>query len=111
MVKRLLLIPLFAQVMIGAGQAASPADSLTRVLQQHPARDSSRVLTLVRLADAIVYTDPASAMRHADEALDIATTEKWTKGIALALREKGNVYYVFSDNTNAMDCYMKALKV
>src|SRR6201999_958042 len=102
--KRSLLITLFvwAIFLVGspvAAQSASPADSALRVLQAHPTRDSNRVTLLLQLADAIVYTDPGTAMHHADEALEIADSLRWTKGIALAQRQKGNVYYVFSDNT------------
>lgn len=104
--KRSLLIILFVRTTAVGGQ---PVDSLTRALQAHPARDSGRITSLLHLADAIVYTDPAAAMRYADEALDIAAGIQWTKGMALAQRQKGNVYYVFSDNTAAMDWYVKAL--
>lgn len=108
--KRSLLITLLTQAAAGSGQPSPSSDSLTRVLQTHPARDTNRVTTLLRLADAIVYTEPGTAMRYADEALGISDTLKWIKGIALAQRQKGNVYYVFSDNTAAMDCYVKALR-
>ncbi|HWB93386.1 MAG TPA: tetratricopeptide repeat protein [Puia sp.] len=104
--KRSLLIVL----LVRATAVAQPADSLARQLQIHPARDSNRITTLLRLSDAIVYTDPGTAMRYADEALEIADSLPWTKGIALAQRQKGNVYYVFSDNTAAMDWYLKALR-
>ncbi|MDP4218496.1 MAG: tetratricopeptide repeat protein [Bacteroidota bacterium] len=93
------------------GQTAIQTDTLTKILQSHPAKDSNRVTPLLQLADAIIYTDPVGAMRYADEALDISEKEKWAKGIALSLRQKGNVYYVLSDNTAAMDSYIRALKV
>ena len=105
--KRSLLIALLIRAATCVGQ---PADSLAKALQSHPHRDSNRITTLLHLADAIVYTDPGTAMRYADEALDIADTIHWTVGIALAERQKGNVYYVFSDNTAAMDWYVKALR-
>ena len=105
--KRSLLIAFLVKATAGAGQ---PADSLTRALQIHPARDTGRITTLLRLSDATVYTDPGTAMRYADEALTIADSLQWAKGLALAQRQKGNVYYVFSDNTSAMDWYVKALR-
>lgn len=91
------------------GQPASPVDSFSRIVSQHLIRDSNRVTALVRLADAIVYTDPVTAMRYADEALGISDEQHWMKGIAISWRQKGNVYYVFSDNPAALDCYIKAL--
>jgi len=109
MAKRLLLIALFVRAIAGFGQQTAAADSLLRVIRGHPARDSNRVTSLLRLADAIVYTDAPTAMRYADEALAISEEQHWTKGIALSWRQKGNAYYVFSDNPAAMDCYIKAL--
>jgi len=109
MAKRLLLIAFFVRAISGIGQPTAPGDSLLRVVRQHPARDSNRVTCLLRLADAMVYTDPVTAMRYADEALDISGERQWVKGIALSWRQKGNAYYVFSDNPSAMDCYIKAL--
>jgi len=100
-------MPAFA----GFGQPATPADSLLRVVREHPTRDSNRVTALLRLADATVYTDPATAMHYADEALEISQSIAWTKGIALSLRQKGNAFYVFSDNPAALDCYIRALRV
>jgi tetratricopeptide (TPR) repeat protein len=93
-----------------AGQPVPSADSLVRILRNNPAKDSNRVTTLLRLSDAIVYTDPGMAMQYANEALNIAESLSWTKGIAIAQRQRGNVYYVFPDNAAAMDCYMKALR-
>jgi tetratricopeptide (TPR) repeat protein len=108
MQRLLLLLAFVAPVCVDAGQG--PADSLARVLERHLTRDSDRVTTLLRLADAIVYTDPARAMGYADEALNIASAIQWTKGIALSLRQKGNVYYVFSDDSSAMEYYMRSLR-
>jgi tetratricopeptide (TPR) repeat protein len=109
MTKLLLLAALLVQVIVSTGQQVAPIDSFSRIVRQHPARDSNRVTALLKLADATVYTDPATAMRYADEALGIARETNWTKGIALAWRQKGNAYYYFSDNPAAMDCYFKAL--
>ena len=103
-----LLSALLVQVIFGFGQSSNPVDSFARMVAGHTARDSNRVTALVKLADARVYTDPASAMREADEALEISEEKHWVKGVALAWRQKGNVFYVFSDNPAAMDCYIKA---
>jgi tetratricopeptide (TPR) repeat protein len=109
MARRLLLIVFFVRAITGFGQPTVPVDSFDRVVRKHPTRDSIRVQALLKLADATVYTDPAAAMRFADEGLAISEEQHWTKGIALAWRQKGNAYYVFSDNPSAMDCYIKAL--
>src|ERR1700761_3864323 len=82
-----LLILLLIRTATGNGQPLSSADSLTRIVQAHPFRDSNRVTALLQLADAVVYTEPATAMRHADEALEISNSLPWTKGIALSWRQ------------------------
>jgi len=108
MTKLSLLILFIVQVFVCIGQA--PIDSLLQKVRQHPSRDSNRVTALLKLADAMVYTDPATAMRYADEALDISEKSYWAKGTALSFRQKGNIYYVFSDLPAAMDYYIKGLK-
>jgi len=110
MAKLSLLILLIVQVFVCMGQQTVSIDSLLQKVRQHPTRDSNRVTALLKLADAMVYTDPATSMVHADEALDISEKSYWAKGIALSLRQKGNIYYVFSDLPAAMDSYIKALK-
>jgi len=110
MTKLSLLILLIVQVFVCMGQQTVSIDSLLQKVRQHPARDSNRVTALLRLADAMVYTDPATSMRYAEEALDISGKSDWAKGVALSLRQKGNIYYVFSDLPAAMDCYIKGLK-
>lgn len=111
MAKRLLLIAFLVRAIASVGQPAAPVDSLLRVVRQHPVRDSIRAKALLKLADATVYTDPVTAMRYADEALSISEEQHWAKGMALSWREKGNVYYAFSDNPAALDCYIKALDI
>lgn len=111
MARSLLLIVVVVHVSICSGQTTASVDSLLQVVRRHTARDTTRVTTLLRLADAMVYTDPTAAMRYTEEALDIAEKANWAKDIALSLRQKGNVYYVLSDNPAAMDCYVKALRV
>ncbi len=111
MAKLLLLAALLVQIVVCAGQPTAPVDSFLRIVRQHPARDSIRVTALVKLADATVYTDPVTAMRYANEALSISEELHWVKGLAISWRQKGNAYYYFSDDLNAMDCYIKALNI
>src|SRR5690348_66798 len=99
-------------LLVNAGfsrQGNSPADSLRNALQHHPQLDSSRVLTLLNLSDQIVYDSAQAAGAYADTAMGISQQFKWQKGIALAWRQRGNVLYVMSKNTEAMDCFQRAL--
>ena len=90
-------------------QQSNGVDSLKNILK-NKTEDSGRVKTLLNLAFAIIYDKPDSSMVYTDEALQIALKIKWKKGIALSYRQKGYVYYMLTDNTNAMDYYLRALK-
>ena len=110
--QKILFFTIFlTRVVISDGQDAVAPDSLIKALQKNAAPDTNRVTPLLKVADAIIYSDPAAAMRYTDEALEIAEKKQWPKGVALSLRQKGNVYYVLSDNAGAMDCYIKALRI
>ena len=91
-------------------QNAKDVDSLTNILNQNKTEDSNRVRTLLNLANIVIYNNPDSSMKYTDEAMQISQKIKWQKGIALSFRQKGYVYYISSDNLQAMDYYLKALK-
>lgn len=85
-------------------------DSLKNLLIKNKLDDTSRVKVLLNLADAVLYNDPDTAMHYTNEAFALAKKIQWQMGIALSYRQKGNVYYLASDNLNAMDCFQKALR-
>lgn len=86
-------------------------DSLKSVLQTQPNKDSIRVKTLLDIAGEMIYTDPENAFPYTGEALEISENLSWEKGEAMALRQKGHLYYVVADNLNALDAYQKALRL
>ncbi|HEU5052716.1 MAG TPA: tetratricopeptide repeat protein [Hanamia sp.] len=106
----LIFFSVFTQ--IGAAQNPADVDSLNRILNdKSKPDDSNRVRTILNLANILIYTNPDSAMKYSEEALQIAQKLQWQKGIALSLRQQGYVYYVSSDYVKAMDYCIRALKV
>lgn len=91
-------------------QYSHKADSLLYLLKTNHVIDSNRVKNLLVFSFLISDVKPDTAMTFADEAINVATSINWQMGIALAYRQKGYVYYALTDNVNAMDYFLKALK-
>ena len=104
----LLLFSIF--VLEGDAQNSHDADSLANILKQNRADDTNRVKTLLNLANILIYNNPDSSMEYTDEAMRISKKVQWQKGMALSYRQMGYVYYISTDNLQAMDCYLQALK-
>ena len=84
-------------------------DSLQVELRNHTLQDTVRASLLIRTVSEMTYSDPNEAFPLIDESISISRNEKWTKGEALGLRQKGNLYYVLGDNLNALDAYQEAV--
>ncbi|WP_158259119.1 tetratricopeptide repeat-containing sensor histidine kinase [Flagellimonas meridianipacifica] len=80
-------------------------------LIENTTRDTLRIKTLISTSAELTYTHPKSGLSYADEALVISQETNWKKGEALALRQKGNLYYVQADNLRALDHFQKALRL
>ncbi|THV58194.1 tetratricopeptide repeat protein [Flagellimonas alvinocaridis] len=89
----------------------NPADSLQQELASHTAKDSVRANLLVKIAGSMTYSEPQGAFPYVEEAISISKTLDWTKGEALALRQKGHLHYVMADELNALDAYQSALQL
>jgi Histidine kinase/Tetratricopeptide repeat len=94
---------------VNSTAAQQEADSLRKIIRNEK-QDSSKVSSLLNLANVIIWQNPSEAMLYTDSAFELATKIKWQKGIALALRQKGLVFYQLSDLVNAMEYSLKALK-
>ena len=105
------LIFLFFLSFFFCGAQEARLDSLQNVLKLQSEEDSVRVKTLLGITAEMTYSNPEDAFPYADEALSISMKLKWAKGEAMALRQKGNLYYVVADNLNALDAYQKALQL
>ena len=111
MIKILFAVGLVASSAVCFAQEDARIDSLRNMLKIQSGNDTARVSTMLNLADAIIFGHPDEAMKYADEGLRLSQSLQWQKGLALAWRQKGVVYYVSSDNLNAMDCFQRALEI
>jgi len=90
-------------------QGQALIDSLKDVLTSN-AKDTNRVLALNELAFACLYSEPASTVRYAGEALALAEKLKWTLGIVKAYNNLGNASLMLSDYHQALKYYQLSLK-
>ncbi len=88
-------------------------DSIKRELSQHRAEDTTRVLLLINYAGSLYTAEPdTSLMRYTNEALRIAKTLNWQRGLAAGLRQKGVIYhFLYADPVRAMSYYQQALTI
>jgi len=86
-------------------------DSILKELESHVEKDSIRTKLLIEVTRNMTYANPEGAFDYVEEAIDITTKINWQKGKALALRQKGNLYYVMANNLQALDAYQEALKI
>ena len=75
--------------------------------------DTNKVNHLNALSRMLVSSKPDTAMILCNQALDIATKQspEWKKGIANSLGNLGIFNAMKGNNTNALDYYLKALKI
>jgi tetratricopeptide (TPR) repeat protein len=85
-------------------------DSLIRVEKQTK-EDTSRTLVLCELAIAHLGVDPEKSKQYATEAADLASRINYKKGQAAAYQNLGVAYHDLGKYTEAIDAYIKALKV
>jgi len=86
-------------------------DSILENLRTHSEKDSIRIKLLIDVTRNMTYTDPEKAIDYIEEAIDIANNINWSKGMASALQQKGNLYYVMANNIQALEAYQQALKI
>ena len=86
-------------------------DSILENLRAHSRKDSIRAKLLMDITKNMTYTNPEKAFGYIEEAIVITSQINWQKGTALALQQKGNLYYVMANNLEALDAYQQALKI
>lgn len=99
---------LFAMSLVCYAQATT-LDSLKIELSQHTGQDSLRVKLLIAISSELTHSDPKMGVEYIDQALSLSQKDRYPRGEALSLRQKGNLYYVMADNLNALDFFQKAL--
>src|ERR1700759_3290524 len=85
-------------------------DSLQHVLQTVK-NDTIKIKTLSNLADAFTRNNSTIALKYASQCLQLSQQKKWQKGIGLAYRALGTIYYTLSDYSNSLEYFKKASAV
>lgn len=73
--------------------------------------DTLRVNALIALSKKHQWTDPDQSLRYADEALTLARSLEFRRGIAIANTLKGFCFWAFGDNELAIASAMEALEI
>ena len=108
-----ILLSILISISIGTGSlfSQSTVDSLLEVLNR-PDADTVRVNTLLQLAWAIEKENPTAAIIHLDEAIQLADTLDFEKGLARACNDKGvMLWYNMGEYGKALECNRKAYKI
>jgi len=84
-------------------------DSLRTVLKT--AKDTTRVMTLVRLCDELRSSRPKEALKMGEEAMQLAQHQKFPKGEASALVSMGIIYKNMGHYARALKYYQRSLKL
>lgn len=96
-----LLFPLFAYTQ-------SKEDSLQKVLSQTRV-DSLKVDVMVQLSATLMSSDINAAQQYASDAIRLASSAHYLKGLADAYRYLGNSQYNQSQYKEAVDSWLKSL--
>ncbi len=90
---------------------AQEKDSISTLLDFHIKRDTIRSKHLINASNHFTYSNPERALRYINEGLLIANDKNWEQGMALALNQKGIIYYTMADNLKALDFFLKTLRI
>ncbi|MBI1768408.1 MAG: tetratricopeptide repeat protein, partial [Bacteroidetes bacterium] len=95
-----------------AAQSQNPkADSLKRVLENHPQPDTIRVSILNSLAFEEHFSDPQASMQHATESGELSKRLNYFRGQALSYRHMGLALWTQANLSNSLDYFLKGLKI
>jgi class 3 adenylate cyclase/tetratricopeptide (TPR) repeat protein len=82
-------------------------DSLLRVLASARA-DTAKVNILLNLAKELYRSSPQEALKYSNQAIELAQEAGYQKGLALAYKYAGLVYYVQGDFTQTLKMWQEA---
>jgi tetratricopeptide (TPR) repeat protein len=106
-----LILFLLTTCLILSGQVLLPADSIVKLLEKNPQRDTNRVLLLNQLAFANYYNDPVISLRYGFESRAIADSLHFTRGEADAIRQIGMAFWSQADMTTAINYFLTGLRI
>lgn len=112
MFRRMLTKLVYVTILItSAIQAQAQKDSFLIKLKNHPQQDSFRVELLIDACVNTVFSSDSSVLNMALEAQAISNKIKYELGKIRALNSIGNYYYQRSAYVQAINNYIKALKL
>src|SRR4030095_4151063 len=112
MTKKILLLAIAIVVGYNLSFAQTPAvDSLRRLLEAHPQRDTTRVNLLNKLAIEVRRVDRKQMQPLTDEALQLAEQLGYRRGKAYALITTGLIFFEKYDYPQALVNYQKAIEI
>ena len=91
-------------------QNSNGVEELKRLVAEQP-NDSTKVNTLLDIANQIWRTQPDSSMVYSSKAIDLATKINFKKGIAYAHKNMGLGYYVKGDFSDVLIHWEKSLAI
>lgn len=104
------LVCLFIVFWLVAGMAVgTPA---TETLQQSliSATEEQQIPILIQLFDALIKTEPETALNYAVRAEKLALQNNLSPETAVSRKQQGNYYYLKKDYTKAIELYSRALE-
>lgn len=105
----LLILFFFATRFVSAQNRS--IDSLQLLLQNHPTEDSVRVNILNELSNQYQWVDFFSSLRYAEDALRLASTIDFKRGIASANIRICHCYWALGDNELAIEKGLEAVEI
>jgi class 3 adenylate cyclase len=101
-------------LVCGAVSAQRPSSAaLDKLLSQLAGAkdDTTRVIVLSSLANSFIYYDQETGLRYASQALQLADSIGWQKGIALAKTAAGRLYWRKGKFDDALKNHFDALSI
>jgi len=86
-------------------------DSLKMALKNHVREDTGKVILLYTLSFECHSIDPIAGIDYGEQALSLATSLDFTKGVIWALLCTGNCYWELPDAPKALDYFIRALVI
>ena len=103
---KIIIVCCFSSIAIGQEK-----DSILKSLENYTLKDTIRAKHLIDASSYLTHKNPQKALEYINEGLSIGKAENWQRGIALALTQKGAIYYTMADNLRAMEFFLRALSI
>jgi len=103
---KIIIVCCFSSIAI-----AQEKDSILISLENYTLKDTIRAKHLIDASSYLTHKNPQKALEYINEGLSIGKAKNWQRGLALALTQKGAIYYTMADNLRAMEFFLSALSI